>query len=219
MRPSYCFQGATPTHWLSRPITSTRVSPVQPSPCFHIARGSGVSRLVSGGFRLDKGISPAWVCSRPRPAVLFACAQAFVLALPHTCALLLPCSFTCLLEGSGRKPRFRSIRPSLPNDFHRPDSSLPKLPSAAFRIEPATSSTFSRLPSTAMPCLAFRHRQWATTGGAWVSHLRLSLLGWSITTPSHVRPLRRRDISEEGEAAGTMESSYLFTTRDRKSVV
>lgn len=40
MRPSYCFRGATPTDWLSRPITFQSR--------FHVIWESGVSRLVSG---------------------------------------------------------------------------------------------------------------------------------------------------------------------------
>jgi len=56
-------------------------------------RRSGVSRLVSGGFRrdaLDCSPNAPAVCGRPRPVVLFACMRAFVWAWPHTRILHLP---------------------------------------------------------------------------------------------------------------------------------
>jgi len=60
MRPSYCFRGATPTHWQSRPITFQSR--------FHAIRESGVSRLVSGGLDLTYGFPICqWSVADPDP--------------------------------------------------------------------------------------------------------------------------------------------------------
>ena len=67
-----------------------------------------LSRPVSGGLDLDKRFCRLpEVRRRPRPVILFAWTQAFVRAMPHTCALLLPYSFACRLGGSGCHSRLR----------------------------------------------------------------------------------------------------------------
>jgi len=120
-----------------------------------------------------------WLAATRHPVCLHASIRESVISYLRTTLAVL---IRLLARRLGTQTPISPIRPFLPHDFRRAGLSVRS--SRTFRIGLATASTPSGLLSTATPRLAlWRLRCWAATGGALLRHLRLSLLGWSTTTP------------------------------------
>jgi len=105
IQPSYCFRGATATHWFSDLLRPLDSRPKDPSRACDTRLETGVRvRLWSFG-------SPISGRARDLDPTSRLPARGHLFKLPHTRALLLPFSFAGLLEGSGCNPRFRLCTP------------------------------------------------------------------------------------------------------------
>jgi hypothetical protein len=171
MQPSYCFRRATATHRSAKPITPSLLSQEEPFPCFHM-----VGRLGLVGMSLV-------VCRRHRRRRI---------ATPIRCPTYLRAGIRLSVTSYSRTtlavlvhPLARRLGTQTPDFTHPPFSSANLHWTArgdlaiAIRIEWASASTSSDLPSTAMPCRSPGENVAGDDGRCFVLHLRLSLLGWS----------------------------------------